>query len=281
MCATAPLRTCEVGNGTVADFGTGADSNGRCNTAGCWRQVTSAWDRSVPPIVAAARRPSMSFVLAALRGLHVDGPSSRPRSAAPIERCRPASRGRVVNEPAGWSSLARRWAGVSQPRVLRGRPLSSAATASRSSRECTDRSVPLGKYWRSRPLVRYKRIRGLVAPLVDAGRVTPAVLISDLRERARLDGTRGPWHAGLGPLELSTELIALRNAIYVLVAGLSMMRDSEIRQILNAGLWSSTAVLRPCSRASASAIRARRSSTGGSATRSPRPSRWPRTSPGM
>ncbi len=36
---------------------------------------------------------------------------------------------------------------------LRGRSLSSWATQSRSSALCTDRSLPFGKYWRSRPLV--------------------------------------------------------------------------------------------------------------------------------
>src|SRR6266516_884637 len=44
-------------------------------------------------------------------------------------------------------------AGVFHARVLRGRPLSSAATASRSFLLCRERLVPLGKYWRSRPLV--------------------------------------------------------------------------------------------------------------------------------
>src|SRR5882757_7789858 len=51
------------------------------------------------------------------------------------------------------SSLCMRSAGVFQPSVLRGRPLSSAATARRCWGLWTDRSVPLGKYWRSRPLV--------------------------------------------------------------------------------------------------------------------------------
>jgi len=50
-----------------------------------------------------------------------------------------------------WSSRAS--AGVFQPSVFRGRALRAAATASSSSRECLDRSVPFGKYWRSRPLV--------------------------------------------------------------------------------------------------------------------------------
>ena len=44
-------------------------------------------------------------------------------------------------------------AGVLQPRVLRGRPFSVAATAARSSALCRVRSVPFGKYWRSSPLV--------------------------------------------------------------------------------------------------------------------------------
>ena len=43
------------------------------------------------------------------------------------------------------TSLLNRSAGVSHARVLRGRSLSRAAMASRSSWEWTDRSVPLGR----------------------------------------------------------------------------------------------------------------------------------------
>ena len=43
--------------------------------------------------------------------------------------------------------------GVFQPSVFRGRRLSVAATAATSLALCRLRSVPLGKYWRSRPLV--------------------------------------------------------------------------------------------------------------------------------
>src|SRR5665647_915190 len=46
------------------------------------------------------------------------------------------------------------WAGVIPPSVLRGRALSSVATSSRRSGVCTDRSVPLGKYWRNNPCSR-------------------------------------------------------------------------------------------------------------------------------
>ena len=43
--------------------------------------------------------------------------------------------------------------GVFQPRTFRGRLLSVAATASISAAVHRERSVPLGKYWRSSPLV--------------------------------------------------------------------------------------------------------------------------------
>jgi hypothetical protein len=49
-----------------------------------------------------------------------------------------------------WSSAS---AGVFQASVFRGRALSTAATAAISSALCRLRSVPLGKYWRSSPLV--------------------------------------------------------------------------------------------------------------------------------
>src|SRR5665811_1961662 len=44
-------------------------------------------------------------------------------------------------------------AGVIPPRVFRGLPLSSVATSSSRAGEWTDRSVPLGKYWRNNPFV--------------------------------------------------------------------------------------------------------------------------------
>src|SRR6185312_7000964 len=51
------------------------------------------------------------------------------------------------------SKAVNRSAGVSQPRVLRGRVLSCSATAWRSAMLWCDRSVPFGKYCRRRPLV--------------------------------------------------------------------------------------------------------------------------------
>ena len=47
----------------------------------------------------------------------------------------------------------------------------------------------------------------------------------------RADGTTGPWRQRLSPDQLGHELRMLRAAIYVWVAALSMMRDSEIQEI--------------------------------------------------
>ena len=61
----------------------------------------------------------------------------------------------VATRPRGCESSSSLKAsdGVLQPRVFRGRWLSVAATAATSLALCLLRSVPLGKYWRSRPLV--------------------------------------------------------------------------------------------------------------------------------
>jgi putative transposase len=67
----------------------------------------------------------------------------------------PGFKGSSQHRLAGleYRNSSRASAGVFQPRVLRGRLLSAAATAARSPGLWRLRSVPLGKYWRSRPLV--------------------------------------------------------------------------------------------------------------------------------
>src|ERR1700752_5403420 len=51
------------------------------------------------------------------------------------------------------NSRLRTWAGLSKSQRFRGLLLSAAATSAKDSAECTDRSVPWGKYWRSIPLM--------------------------------------------------------------------------------------------------------------------------------
>jgi len=74
-------------------------------------------------------------------------------------------------------------------------------------------------------------VRRLVEGALAAGRSTPGGLSDACAVVARPDGSSRSWHPGMGLAEVGRELIALRNACYTLVAGLSMMRDSEIREI--------------------------------------------------
>ncbi len=74
-------------------------------------------------------------------------------------------------------------------------------------------------------------IREQVDQAVAAGRTVVGGLGRSCTEVLRLDGGRGPWHPGMSPTDVSLELLQLRNACYVLVAGLTMMRDSEVREI--------------------------------------------------
>ncbi|MFD6968205.1 hypothetical protein [Streptomyces sp. NPDC059949] len=73
--------------------------------------------------------------------------------------------------------------------------------------------------------------RAVVEQLVAAGR-RQVGLVADLIQVSRPDGRRGPWHDSLQPRDLWLECVAVRNACYVFVAALSMMRDCEIREIV-------------------------------------------------
>ncbi|MGX9228945.1 hypothetical protein ACWV95_27480 [Streptomyces albus] len=72
--------------------------------------------------------------------------------------------------------------------------------------------------------------RAAAEQFVADGRVRTS-LIDGLHEVTRPDGSTGPWHDSLQPRELWIECLALRNACYIFVAALSMMRDCEIREI--------------------------------------------------
>jgi hypothetical protein len=86
-----------------------------------------------------------------------------------------------------------------------------------------------------------RRRRDLVTAATAAGRVHIAESEADpalgrldctgFTVVTRADGTAGPWLDRLGPDQLDHELRVLRAAIYIFVAGLSMMRDSEIQEI--------------------------------------------------
>jgi hypothetical protein len=100
--------------------------------------------------------PTSSASASAAKAFQKPGPlklGAKPRTG------RESSKGRIqviVATPrysADFSNWSRASAAVLQPSIFRGRPLRAAATAARSSGSWTLRSVPLGKYWRSRRLV--------------------------------------------------------------------------------------------------------------------------------
>ncbi|MFT9790048.1 integrase [Streptomyces rhizosphaericola] len=74
--------------------------------------------------------------------------------------------------------------------------------------------------------------RRKVMQAVGEGRITREGLASNLAEVRRPDGATGPWHPGITPNNLFRLHLALRNASFLLVAAMSMMRDSEIQAIV-------------------------------------------------
>ncbi|MEU1379490.1 integrase [Streptomyces albidoflavus] len=76
------------------------------------------------------------------------------------------------------------------------------------------------------------RRRTLVLDAVAEGRITTHALSGELVQVTRSDGIAGPWHPGIDAHALFELKTALRDAAFTLVVGLSMMRDSEVHEIL-------------------------------------------------
>ncbi|WP_405768029.1 integrase [Streptomyces sp. NBC_01538] len=77
-----------------------------------------------------------------------------------------------------------------------------------------------------------ERRRTLILDAIAEGRTTTHTLSRELVQVCRPDGTTGPWHPGIDTRALFELKTALRDAAFTLVVGLSMMRDSEIHEIL-------------------------------------------------
>ncbi len=75
------------------------------------------------------------------------------------------------------------------------------------------------------------RRRKLIEDAVAAGRTTTHALTGDLFQVTHGDGSIGAWHPGIDPRALRDLKIMLRGAAFLLVVGLTMMRDSEIHEI--------------------------------------------------
>lgn len=77
------------------------------------------------------------------------------------------------------------------------------------------------------------RARQVFVATADPG---TAALVDGLKVVTREDGAKRPWHPCLNAAALASECRALRGACYIFVAALSMMRDSEIREVAKGGL---------------------------------------------
>src|SRR5450631_2700248 len=134
-CAVRKGSSCPWPSGS-ADLSSAAPTSPRTPASGYVATVLENWvlDQDSPVDQRRARHP-------------------RPKLAAGSGRPVEDRRIQAVVATMGLSgSNSRRcmaFAGVSPPSVLRGRALSSVATSSSRAGECTNRSVPLGKYWRS------------------------------------------------------------------------------------------------------------------------------------
>ncbi|MFI5540647.1 hypothetical protein ACIA5H_30060 [Nocardia sp. NPDC051900] len=76
-----------------------------------------------------------------------------------------------------------------------------------------------------------RRRREAVLQAIAAGHPTTTGFIDDLAQVQRPDEIHGPWHPGLDADAIHRERTRLRDAAFTLIAGLSMMRDSEIHEI--------------------------------------------------
>ena len=166
--ATASIDQPQRGDGQVAGVADGGEAGHVAPLDGAVQrglQGLQVGDVDVADVDAFLGQQRRQLAQRFLRQAGLDLDLRRARAAARGcgGACRPCahlpSAGRLAAAVAtSWqvpcaSAVASRAAGVFQPRVLRGRSLSSAATAASRSGPCTRRSLPLGKYWRSRPLV--------------------------------------------------------------------------------------------------------------------------------
>ncbi|MFE3901272.1 integrase [Streptomyces sp. NPDC059153] len=75
-------------------------------------------------------------------------------------------------------------------------------------------------------------LRPIVTQAVARGQCGTASLLPEYAQVRRADGTTGSWSRGLAARNLARETQMLRIACYIFVVALSMMRDSEVQEVL-------------------------------------------------
>ncbi|MFI6145107.1 integrase [Streptomyces sp. NPDC051109] len=75
-------------------------------------------------------------------------------------------------------------------------------------------------------------LREIVVEAVERGQCANASLLAEYAQVKRSDGTTAGWTRGLAPRSMMREIEILRIACYIFVAALSMMRDSEVQEVV-------------------------------------------------
>jgi hypothetical protein len=93
---------------------------------------------------------------------------------------------------------------------------------------CTTPRLRATNFYNARGLARRQRVRDAIA-----GGVPTKFGYSSVQPTTvdRPDQTRGPWISGFDRVIVSKELTQIRNAAYIFVAIMTMMRDSEVQSI--------------------------------------------------
>ncbi|MEV0636337.1 integrase [Streptomyces sp. NPDC050619] len=85
---------------------------------------------------------------------------------------------------------------------------------------------------RARIFNEHRGLREIVSEAVDRGQCASASVLPEYAQVRRMDGSTGGWNRGLAPRSLNREIEILRIACYIFVTALSMMRDSEVQEIV-------------------------------------------------
>ncbi|MFV8141757.1 hypothetical protein ACNQR7_31465 [Mycolicibacterium senegalense] len=98
---------------------------------------------------------------------------------------------------------------------------------------CTTPRLQTENFYNRRGLARQQRVRDAIAAGVPT-RFGYASMNPTMIDRP--DGTRGPWTKGFDRIIVSKELTQIRNAAYIFVAIMTMMRDSEVQGIASGSI---------------------------------------------
>ncbi|MFF2409773.1 integrase [Streptomyces sp. NPDC058092] len=138
----------------------------------------------------------------------------------------------AVNSSVGAAERLRSWLAIPESFV----PMHHESKPSRITDAGTVHwnllSLLIGTDARAHVFNNIQALRPIVQEAVDRGQCATASLLSEYTQVERADGTLGGWSWGIDLRGLAREIQMLRVACYIFVTALSMMRDSEVQEVL-------------------------------------------------